>query len=167
MIAFVLRSLTPQIITRSVSESGAFHPRLRFGLLLLLPLLPLSGCDSGKKPIPPWGRLSGTLTLAGKPAKGVQVVFENRARGIALTRVTDAGGGYEIRSAESAGLPVGAYQVMVVPTYHFVRHAGVALKDEHPEPDFAVPAKYQDAKTSGFTCTIHEGENHVDLELKP
>ena len=35
-----------------------------------------------------------------------------------------------------------------------------------PEANFPVPEKYQEVKTSGFSCSIHEGENRVDLEMK-
>jgi hypothetical protein len=135
--------------------------------LLGLSLLLLAGCDSGKKVPPPWGGLSGSVTLSGKPAKEVTVVFENRQSGVALTNTTDDNGHFEIRSAESAGLPVGDYKISIVPTYHLVPTDGLAIKGPHPEANFAVPAKYQEAKTSGLTCIIHEGQNSLDLAMTP
>ena len=51
----------------------------------------------------PWGSLTGTVTLDGKPAKTVTVIFENRDKGIALTATTDDAGHYVMRMAEAAG----------------------------------------------------------------
>jgi hypothetical protein len=135
--------------------------------ILLFGLFLLAVCGCGGKQIPPWGGLSGTVTLAGKPANVVTVIFENRSNGVCLTATTDDGGRYVMRSAESPGLPTGDYRVSVMPTYHLVPHDGLAIKGPHPEVNFAVPQRYQDAKTSGFAFTIHEGENHFDLDLKP
>jgi len=52
----------------------------------------LSLCGCGGKKIPPWGSLSGAVTLDGKPAKVVTVIFENRAKGVGMTATTDDGG---------------------------------------------------------------------------
>jgi hypothetical protein len=104
--------------------------------------------------------------LAGKPAKVVTVIFENREKGISMTATTDDAGHYEMRTADCGGLYCGDYKVSIVPTYHLVPHDGLAIKGPHPEVNFAVPERYQDAKTSGFACSIHEGENQVDLEMK-
>jgi hypothetical protein len=135
-----------------------------FSVLLIVTVL---GCGTSTKKTEPWGGLSGTVTLDGKPAKVVTVIFENRERGIWLRGNTDDQGHYEIRSAESAGLPVGDYGISVMPTYHLETPQGLALKGPRPVPNFAVPEKYQDAKTSGLTCSIHEGANQVDLPMKP
>ena len=94
--------------------------------------------------------MSGTVTLAGKPAKTVTVLFENRETGVCLTATTDDSGHFEVLSADVAGLPTGDYRVYIVPTYHLVEHDGLAIKGPHPEVNFAVPERYQNAKTSGF-----------------
>jgi hypothetical protein len=127
----------------------------------------LSLCGCGGKKIPPWGSLSGAVTLDGKPAKVVTVIFENRAKGVGMTATTDDNGHYVMRTADTAGLYVGDYQVKVVPTYHIVAHEGLGYKEKFkPEANFPVPEKYQDVKTSGLTASVHEGENRVDLALK-
>jgi hypothetical protein len=134
---------------------------------LLAALLASAICGCGSKSIPPWGRLSGTVTLDGKPAKTVTVVFENRDKGVCMTATTDDAGRYAMRTAEVAGLFVGDYRVSVLPTFHMVAHEGLGYKEKvKPTANFPVPEKYQDASTSGFAGAIHEGENQVDLEMK-
>ncbi len=141
-------------------------PSRRAGVALLsfVGLLSLSLCGCGKSP-PPWGRLAGTITLDKKPAKEVTVLFDNPAKGISLTATTNANGEYVMRSAEVPGLPVGEYRIAILPTYHDVPHQGLKLLGPKPEPNFSVPKKYQDAKTSGFVYSVHEGENRADFDM--
>ena len=158
-------SLQPHVQARRAGEGGRLLPRLRIGLVLLLLLL--GGCGSGKK-LPPWGGVLGKVTLAGKPATPVTVVFQHATNpGIALMGNTDAEGHFKMVTADFAGLPTGDYRIYILPTYHDVPHEGLMIKGPKPEPNFPVPQRYQNEKTSGLTCTIHEGQNEVNFEMKP
>jgi hypothetical protein len=130
-------------------------------------MMTICGCGTNKRIVPPSGQLSGTVTLDGKPAKTVTVIFENREKGICMTATTDDNGRYVMRTADAAGLYIGDYRVSVMPTFRPVAMNGLAYKEKvKPVAIFPVPEKYQDAKTSGFSSTIHEGENQVNLDMK-
>jgi hypothetical protein len=146
-------------IQRVPYPGGIRRPRRRLAFrgrvesLQSLSLLLPSGRDSGKKVPPPWGGLSGSVTLSGKPAKEVTVVFENRQSGVALMNTTDDNGHFEIRSPESSGLAVGDYKISIVPIYHLVptdghqgsasggqlRGAGEVSGGEDQRPDVYYP----------------------------
>ncbi len=104
---------------------------------------------------------------------GTKLIFMQPTNGYAGFGFTDAEGAYNIQWRRSGanydGLPVGTYQVMLVP-------AGTADVDEMsademldggpaPAPKASLPIKYLRATTSGLEYTITEGENTIDIDL--
>ena len=73
-------------------------------------------------------------------------------------------GGYEVITAEGAGLPVGAYQVCVHPPLSNPGIPSDAPKNrQYPN----IPQQYRACETSGLTLTVNEGKNQFDIAMKP
>ena len=58
---------------------------------------------------------------------------------------------------EITAIPLGTYEISL---------GQRTTNDPNPEPfDERIPKKYRDAKTSGFSVTIEEGQNSISLEM--
>jgi hypothetical protein len=135
--------------------------------MLALAVLCLSGCGSsdGYKLAP----VSGTITLDGQPLAGASVSFQPTGGGATpgpgSAAVTDAGGKYELKTAEAEGRPgavVGA---------HVVRITGVqdqrdaADDTQRPPATDPVPPRYRDP---GVTFDVPAGgTDKADFQLTP
>jgi len=84
-------------------------------LCVLSMTLMLSGCG-GSSDAPDLGRVSGTVTVDGKPASGVTVLFTPADGGRSSTGQTDDSGHYElIYSSSEMGAKVGSHTVSISP----------------------------------------------------
>ena len=140
--------------------------------ILLLGATMLVGCGTNFGPM---GAIYGKLTLNGEvQPEGTKVIFMHPTNGHAGFGLTDASGNYRIEWRKEGnsfdGLPVGNYQVMIVPA------DSVDVEDLSADEMLdggasteklksVIPAKYMRAATSGLEYDIVEGENIVDLEL--
>ena len=115
------------------------------------------------------GTLQGRVTRKSVPVHPGSIVFENKAQGVALAADLDAEGRYVVKTYQAAGLPVGTYQVAILPT-------NVAPPDElplagkkttpRPKSKTEVPTKYQTVSSSGLTVEVKEGKNEpFDVDL--
>ena len=134
----------------------------------------LSGC--GGTDFGPLGSISGKLTMDGQaqPA-GSKVIFMHPTDGHAGFGLTNAAGEYNIDWRKERrtfdGLPVGKYQVMIVPADYVeiddlsadeMLDGGASAK-AIKKP--SIPAKYLRAASSGLEYDIHESENPIDIDL--
>ena len=132
---------------------------IRSSILLTTALVLLVGCGGGEPEGPPIGYVEGTVTLDGKPLKGVIVGFEPQGTtsGAPSMGATDAEGHYELTySASEKGAAIGTHKVTVTTPSDAPTPSG----EEYVDP---IPAKYNTA--SELIKEVKEGNNVLDLEL--
>ena len=122
------------------------------------------------------GVVTGKLTLDGQPvAAGTKVIFMQPTKGYTGFGITDDSGEYRIEWRRSGttydGLPVGKYDVMLVPA------GAIDIDEVSPEemlaggpkqsaPKTNIPAKFLRTSTSGLSYDVTEGENRIDIDAK-
>lgn len=132
----------------------------------------LAGCGGGEVKPPPLFPVTGTVTYQGKAVPGATVVFlptaKQKAKDPPLFRpfgVADDEGNYSLMwSEDHEGAPAGQYKVAI-------SAVAPATDDEEGDsqtkPANAVPDKYGNPATSGFSATVEDGgENVFNFELK-
>lgn len=101
---------------------------------------------------PAMGDVSGTVTMDGKPAAGVQVEFAAVGEGASAMGFTDEQGNYVLKfPGRVDGAPPGDY---------IVRLTGV---ERESGPGLAIPEKYNVA--SDLKRTVAAGANDLDFEI--
>jgi hypothetical protein len=127
-----------------------------------------SGCGPDTSHLPKTVPAEGVVTLDGKPVDGAQVVLVPAADGAhGAFGTTDANGKFALRAFEQKeGAVPGSYKVQVSKTVE-VRLKGPPVDGGDPVRfDYAVPAKYTGAQTSGLTVTVPDsGIRDIKLEL--
>jgi hypothetical protein len=123
---------------------------LAIGLACCLLLL---GCGSSRT----LGRVSGRVSLDGKPCGGVIVVFSCAEQRAFITAPVGDDGQYAVQMAEGHGLPLGDYEVTV--------RAAPPTNWDRPQRETPVPPRYREGKSSGLTLTVKEGENTYDVAM--
>lgn len=132
----------------------------------------IAGC--GGDDFGPKGSVTGKLTLDGKPLPaGTKVLFMEPEKGYMGFGLTDEAGDYRIEWRRSGtaydGLPVGNYQVSLVPA------GGIDVDEvsaddmlaggpKQPKPSVAIPAKLLRNTTSGLVYDVKAGENIINIE---
>ena len=130
-------------------------------------LLAALGCSSKGGHLPKTVPAAGVVTLDGKPVDGAQVVFVPAAEGATgAFGTTNASGHFSLRSYEEKdGAIPGDYKVQVSKTVE-VKLKGNLDGGDAVRFDYAVPAKYTGAKTSGLTVTVPDsGIKDINLAL--
>ena len=126
-------------------------PAVRFGIPGLLCVAFLAGCSDSEG----LGRVTGVVTLDGKPLSEANVEFVPSAGGRPSTAVTDSEGRYELLyTMTEKGAAIGEHKV-IVSTLH--ESDGKLLRAEQ------VPMKYNLEST--LTKMIASGGQTVDLQL--
>ena len=121
------------------------------------------GCGSTKdKPQP----VSGKVTSQGKPVGAGMIRLSNPAAGVDIMAPLQQDGTYEVIMAKGTGLPVGVYQVAVMPPRV---DSPLGPMKERPKPQNPpdIPPKYRDPATSGVMLKVQAGDNHFDVDMKP
>ena len=108
---------------------------------------------------------------------GLKVVFADNSSGQAATGIVAADGTYALKQKGVEGLPVGSYQVTVLPVEpemtdeEYDKYMS-ASSEEQEAMDAAreeeiqfVPEKYLHGSTSGLTCEVSEGAQTFDIAL--
>jgi hypothetical protein len=122
------------------------------------------GCSRAE----PTARLIGQVTVDGKPhERAVMVVVENRARGVSVAAVVDAGGRFDVLTAPGRGIPEGRYQVGLMPTPAPVGDIAASLGPETAPPATAgpIPEQFQSPATSGLTVDVQLPETRFDIAI--
>jgi len=135
-------------------------------------LLFLSGCGGGKDSVKT-AKVTGTVTYENKPLEGANVTFLVEGAPIAVG-TTDSEGKFSIPN-----VPVGSARVGVSKNVAQPRPAANLTPDDMikmskpgkksmPPPKSAIPVKYADPNTSGFTADVSSDEsaNSFKFELK-
>lgn len=142
----------------------------------------LSGCDSGPNN-PDTYPVTGTVTYKGSPVEGATVVLTPVTAGLqGASGNTDADGNFELMtfSAGDGALP-GEYKVRVF-KYEIVAEPaaeeGEEMTPEEEEEAYTgeeddesaspnlLPAKYENAATSGISHTVTESPTTLNIDLK-
>lgn len=141
---------------------------LRSPILALLAglLFASGGC---KEKGPEFGQVTGTVTVKGKPMKGVALTFmpepsPGHELRINAGGLTDAQGRYELAYAyegtQGRGAPVGMHRVMALDT----RFTGIP--QGAPKPPRVFSTDYSSPTTTPLKIEVKPGEQTIDLELK-
>jgi hypothetical protein len=118
------------------------------------------------------GHVSGRVTFQGQPVTAGTVNFSNYESGVFMSARLDDQGDYVVEMAQGYGLPVGTYQVTVVPlppevVTGIVQAPGSvpvqAKIKEYPN----IPASYRDAKTSGLSVTVPADGIVFNIDMEP
>ena len=144
--------------------SSGWHAKA--GLLLLL-VLPISGCGGGR----PSGTVTGTVTYKGAPLTTGKVIFYGANNQVASAAIGDDG------KYEAIKVPLGPVKVAVdtppPPSAAAVKAAKAGKKRFErgnpitvPENTVSIPAKYANPEQSGFSLTVKEGSQPYDIDLK-
>jgi len=123
------------------------------------------GCGKNDPGIGPLGIVKGHVTFESVAVTEGTVQFSNATKGYAGTGEIDKEGRYLVRS-ENGGLPIGDYQVSVMPPIIAVSGGPNTPSSEGPKEIPTIPRKYRSTETSGLTMTIREGENTYDIQMK-
>lgn len=144
------------------ATSSSFHPFAPPILLVAIVVCALTGCGSGEVR----GRIAGKVTFQGTPLSEGLVFFSNNDKGIHMSGEVKSDGAYEIITAKGAGLPLGIYQVRVRPPLEPLP-TGAMLGAPKPKEHPNIPEKYREYETSDLTLTVKEGQNQLDIDMKP
>ncbi|UUO05910.1 carboxypeptidase regulatory-like domain-containing protein [Blastopirellula sp. J2-11] len=120
----------------------------------LLALLVLGvGCFGGNSSHPGLVEVSGVLTIDGKPAKDISVVFQPEAGGNASRGTTLEDGSYQLMfDRHSSG---------ALPGTHRIRFLSMAIDSTGA----SLPAKYRRPETGITVEVTREGPNEFPFEL--
>ena len=133
---------------------------------LMLTGVLIVGCQ-GQAPQVALVPVQGKLTVKGKPLTHATVVFHpdpdrgNTSKLEPRAEITpESGGIYELESDDRAGAPPGWYRVTVYAT---------KPASSTKRPEWLASQKYTDARTSGLSWEVKEGEagKAADFDLAP
>ena len=128
--------------------SAAQYKRRRF-LELMLVVAVVGGCSGGDRPT--LGRVTGTVTLDGRPLADAAVVFSPIGGGRQSTGTTDSAGHFEmIYIRDIRGAKVGQHKVSIM-----------TAREESPDED--IPSRYN-AETI-LTAQVKPGTNDIPFRL--
>jgi len=126
----------------------------------LLPViaLELSGCGSRFG-----AQVSGTVTIAGKPATHGMIVFHPVESGPLAASTISTSGSYQLTTAGERSLKPGDYLVTITIVEP---NASDSARDVQPQKSFVHP-RYGSKDSSGLQCLVEPGSNTLDWDLTP
>jgi hypothetical protein len=115
---------------------------------------------------PALGKVSGKVSFQGKPLTEGTITFASQEKGPTITAKIGPDGAYRVKTAKGEGLPPGRYEAWISPP---VVELPVGMVKEMPKPREypEIPAKYRQARTSGLTLTVEQGDNTLDVDMQP
>jgi hypothetical protein len=139
----------------------------------------LTGCPNSR---PATYRVTGTVTMQGKPLAGAVVTFVPTSNeGAAASAITDSEGKYALTTWQAGdGARPGDYHVKVskqeetaVDPSKMVRNVPLEEDQKYvestkprPPAKILVPSKYLDESTSGLSHTVPKASSTFDIEIK-
>ena len=140
--------------------SASISPRVAAlsGLLLVLPLLALSGCGGAKfaSPVP----VSGKVTVKGKPLSGGTIHFapvDGKKTLPGFGAIQSDGSYTATTKVQKDGLIPGEFLVFFDPP---------EITEKKARPVMPIPGGYLSPDTSGLKLTIDSKGGKVDFDLK-
>jgi hypothetical protein len=139
------------------------------GLLCSLP-----GC-SGDPNMPKLGKVHGKVTYKGKPVESGTVTFnpvpgKGGETGQNASGEIESDGSYVMTTFNTGdGAILGQHIVAVVVREKGSENQGKPKPDgtiDYTMPKIVTPTKYASVETSPLRCTVREGDNPFDIELK-
>jgi hypothetical protein len=123
-------------------------------ICLAVLLVGLAGCGGP-------ARVSGNVTLDGKPLTKGAITFAPTGDGPVATGSINSSGRYTLQVGTQSAIPPGTYTVTIVAV------EPVPPTPEHPEPlpKLLTPAKYNNPATSGLAAEVKRGSNSFDYQL--
>jgi hypothetical protein len=137
-------------------------PSSRWLALVVLCGLAASGCAGGEV----LGTVRGTVSFQGAPVRDGMVLFTNPEKGVNITAPLQENGTFEVQMAKGFGLPVGTYQVAVIPPLPKVVTSWPAQAPK-PPPYPNIPARYRDPKTSDLKVEVVAGGVEFNVDMTP
>lgn len=128
-------------------------------LALLVALL--AGCNRGPNLV----KVTGKITLNGKPLEGAAVLFHPQSGGRPASGQTDATGRFRLTTIrEDDGAAPGQHTVTVALT-RMSRQIQEGESWDESAVEYIVPARYGTPHTSGLSVHVVRGMAPVDLSL--
>jgi hypothetical protein len=140
-----------------------FHRTVVAGLFGIV--VGLSGCDSGG---PPLGKVTGKVTLDGKPAPGIVLTFVPESGGSPSYGVSDGEGKYVLKFTDDKdGAMIGKHKVTLESQPGLSKEEMAEMKASGESvPDFtpaSLPKKYRGDGT--ISVEVNRGNNDIPIEL--
>jgi hypothetical protein len=145
---------------RTSSAGALYSASLRRAVIVsvVVAMAGMAGCNSG--PVaPPLGQVKGKVTLDGKPAAGMSVIFEP-TDGRSSTGLTDKDGLYTLDFGPGhKGAMLGKHKVRMTKNID-ADPAALAAAKGPPQP---IPVRYNDKTT--LEADVKSGENEFNFDL--
>jgi hypothetical protein len=125
----------------------------------------MCGCHKGG---PELAKVSGTVSLNGKPLTGGQITFFP-AQGPSAFATIESDGTFVLSTKQPAdGALIGTHKVAILPpTVGRTLESMTAAKAGRPSPSqITVPQYAQSPETSGITRDVARGENKFSIDLQ-
>jgi hypothetical protein len=125
--------------------------------------------------MPKLGKVHGTVTFKGKPVESGTVTFnpvlgKGGETGQNSTGQIESDGTYEMTTFNTGdGALLGQHIVSVVVREKGSENMGKPKPDstiDYVMPKIVTPSKYASVDKSPLRCTVHEGDNTFDIDLK-
>jgi len=156
------------------------HPgNLALSVLVTVGIV-LTGCSNSSRP--PTYRVTGTVTLQGKPVAGAAITFVPTGEGEAASAITDSEGKYALTTWEAGdGARPGEYRVKVskqeqkavdpakmVQNLSIEEEQKIYVESKKPPPPSKrlIPSKYEDDQTSGLMHTVEKKPTTFDIKIE-
>ncbi len=111
------------------------------------------------------GTVSGKVTFAGEPVPEGVVLLTAADGNHAAQGEIRSDGSYSVRTPEG-GLPVGEYQVAVLPPTIVTPDTADSPGGEVPKEVDNIPEKYRSAQNSGLLIKLERGSNTFDISME-
>lgn len=129
--------------------------------MLVLSLGLLCGCGGAPDDQPDLSKVTGRVTLDGKPVPQASVSFQPVSGKRGASGSTDADGNFVLSYSKSTGCPLGEH-VVEISTRREIQDEYGGVMGMEPE---TIPEKYRGNETV-LTATVREGEeNHFNFDL--
>ena len=140
--------------------------RVAVSITSMMVVLLAAGCT--QKTVEHGSRVTGTVTVGGKPASGASVRFFDEGGQCLAAGTTDDGGKYtavdvprkSFKVAVEEGASTGPYASAPPPP------GTTALPGSSSGPPTKIPAKYQKAESSGLSATVTQDPQTIDFTLE-
>src|SRR6476469_2586170 len=157
------------------------HPGNLVVAVLVTLGITLTGCPNSSRPAT--YRVTGTVTMQGKPVAGAVITFvPTGTDGAAASAITDSDGKYALTTWRAGdGARPGEYRVKVskqeqtavdpskmVKNLTIEEEQKIYVESKKPRPPAKslLPRKYQDDQTSGLTHTVDKKPTTFDIKIE-